>query len=140
MHYFRGPHPTGNVGVQINHIDPVKKGEVVWTINPQDVVVIGKIFEKGVFNPTRLVALTGSEVLKPRYYRTKLGASVKPLLKDNVKEGNNRYISGNVLTGSKISKEGFNVQVGSINCVYYCEYFKSFDRDNLILECGCEVH
>ena len=107
LHKFRGPHPAGNVGVQINHVDPVKKGEQVWTVNAQDVIVIGKLFEKGVFNPTRLVALTGSEVIKPRYYRTKLGASVKPLLKDNVKEGNNRYISGNVLTGSKISKEGF---------------------------------
>ncbi len=107
LHQFRGPHPAGNVGVQINHIDPVKKGEQVWTVNAQDVIVIGKLFEKGVFNPTRLVALTGSEVINPRYYRTKLGASVKPMLKDNVKEGNNRYISGNVLTGSKISKEGF---------------------------------
>jgi len=107
LHKFRGPHPAGNVGVQINHIDPVKKGEQVWTINAQDVIVIGKLFEKGVFNPTRLVALTGSEVINPRYYRTRLGASVKPLFKDNVKEGNNRYISGNVLTGSKISNEGF---------------------------------
>jgi len=107
LHHFRGPHPTGNVGVQINHIDPVKKGEQVWTVNAQDVIVIGKLFEKGVFNPTRLVALTGSDVINPRYYRTKLGASVKPLLKDNVKEGNNRYISGNVLTGNKINKEGY---------------------------------
>lgn len=108
LHHFKGQHPTGNVGIQINHIDPVKKGERVWTVNPQDVVVIGKLFEKGVFDPTRLVALTGSEIKKPRYYRTKLGASVKPLVKDNVKNnGNNRFISGNVLTGSKINKEGY---------------------------------
>lgn len=107
LHHFKGKHPAGNVGVQINHIDPVKKGEVVWTINPQDVVLIGKLFEKGVFNPTRLVAFAGSEVVNPRYYRTRLGASIKTLVKDNVTDGNNRFISGNVLTGSKISKEGF---------------------------------
>jgi Na+-transporting NADH:ubiquinone oxidoreductase subunit A len=101
-----GPHPAGNVGVQIHHIDAMNKGEVVWTLKPQDVLAIAKLFTKGHFDASRIVALTGSEIIKPRYYRTMLGASIKPMIVDNVTEGNHRYISGNVLTGSNIGAEG----------------------------------
>lgn len=107
LHHFTGPHPAGNVGIQIHHIDPVNKGEVVWTVNPQDVVIIGRLFEKGIFDASRIVALAGSEVKTPRYYKTMLGASIAPMVKDNVKEGNVRYISGNVLTGKKILNDGY---------------------------------
>ena len=107
LNHFRGPHPTGNVGIQIHHVDPINKGDIVWTVNPQDVVIIGRLFEKGVFDAARVVALAGSEVKTPRYYKSMLGASIVTLVKENVEEGNFRYISGNVLTGSRIMKDGY---------------------------------
>ncbi|MGC9470559.1 MAG: Na(+)-translocating NADH-quinone reductase subunit A [Bacteroidales bacterium] len=106
-HLFSGPHPSGNVGIQIHHVAPVNRGEKVWTVNPQDVLLIGRLFSKGLLDATRIVALTGSEVLKPRYYRTMLGASVKKLLENNLTGERIRVISGNVLTGRRISREGF---------------------------------
>lgn len=106
-HFFSGPHPAGNVGVHIHHIDPINKGEVVWTVNLQDLISIGRLFEEGRYKPERIVALSGSEVLSPRYHVVRSGASILPLVDKNVKDGELRYISGNVLTGSKIDKEGF---------------------------------
>lgn len=103
---FSGPHPAGNVGIQIHHISPINKGEAVWYLNPQDVLIIGRLFTQGVFDATRLVAVTGSQVVKPKYYKMIAGSSVKNVLKGNVKEGKSRYISGNVLTGTKIPAEG----------------------------------
>jgi Na+-transporting NADH:ubiquinone oxidoreductase subunit A len=117
LHSFRGPHPAGNVGIQIHHIDPVNKGDIAWTVNPQDVVIIGRLFEKGIFDASRIVTLAGSEVETPRYYKTMLGASIVPLVKDNVKEGNLRYISGNVLTGKKILNDGYIGYYDSMVCV-----------------------
>lgn len=105
--YFSGPHPAGNAGVHIHHIDPVNKGEVVWVINLQDIITIGRLFIEGIYKPERIVALTGSEVIQPRYYKMLSGASVASLVKDNVRPGNLRYISGNVLTGSRISGSGY---------------------------------
>ena len=107
INYFSGPHPSGNPGIQIHHIDPVHKNGTVWYINPQDLLVVGRLFMRGIADFSRIVALTGSEVLKPRYFRTIMGASVDNLLKDNLKGGNNRFISGNVLTGSRIPSDGF---------------------------------
>ena len=106
-HYFSGPHPAGNVGVHIHHLDPVNKGEVVWYVNFQDVIAIGRLFEEGIYRPERIVALTGSEVIHPQYYKMMSGGSVTQLVSGNVKAGNLRYISGNVLTGTKISPDGF---------------------------------
>ncbi len=103
-----GPHPAGNVGIQIHHIDPVNKGEVVWCINPQDVVIIGKLFNLGKFDASRVVALTGSQVKDPKYYKTIVGGAVKNMISDaGLKEGENRIISGNVLTGKQISYDGY---------------------------------
>jgi Na+-transporting NADH:ubiquinone oxidoreductase subunit A len=106
FHYFTGPHPAGNPGIQIHHIRPVNKGEVVWYIQPQEVIMIGRLFRKGVYDALKVIALTGSEIRKPLYYKLISGASIEPLVKDNVTPGNHRYISGNVLTGSKITKTG----------------------------------
>lgn len=105
--YISGPHPAGNVGIQIHHLDPVNKGEVVWYINFQDVFAIGNLFEEGVYKPERIIALTGSEVINPRYYRGLSGCSVAPMIRDNIKSWNLRYISGNVLTGTKINADGY---------------------------------
>ena len=105
---FDGPHPAGNVGVQINHIAPVNKGETVWTIDPQAVIFIGRLFNTGHVDFTRTVAVTGSEVLKPAYVKLKVGALLTGVFENNVtKDKALRYISGNVLTGKQISANGY---------------------------------
>ncbi|MFT7589267.1 MAG: Na+-transporting NADH:ubiquinone oxidoreductase subunit A, partial [Limisphaerales bacterium] len=106
INWFDGPHPAGNVGVQIHHIDPINKADVVWTIRPQDVITIGKLFTDGIYDPERVVALAGPEVIRPRYIKTRLGANISELLKDNLQTSNVRVISGNVLTGSEIPEDG----------------------------------
>jgi len=107
IHRIIGKHPVGNVGVQIHHINPINKGEVVWHVNPQHVVQIGNLFLKGIYEATKIIALTGSEVIKPVYYKIIAGASIKELIENNIKSEKVRYISGNVLTGRKIYKNGF---------------------------------
>ncbi len=103
---FSGPHPAGCVGVQIHHIDPINKGDIVWTINPFGVIQIGKLFLNGVYDASKIIAVAGSEVKNPQYYKTVTGASIKKFVADNVKGENVRYISGNPLTGSSIGKDG----------------------------------
>ena len=103
---FSGPHPVGCVGVQIHHLDPISKGDVVWTINPFGVIQLGKLFLNGTYDASRLVALTGSEVSNPQYYKTYTGASVKKMLNKNLKTEHVRVISGNALTGVSIGNEG----------------------------------
>lgn len=107
LNRFKGPHPAGNVGVQIHQVAPINKGETVWTLNYQDVIIIGRLFLEGKLDTERHIALTGSEVEKPRYYKVRLGASIKNMTEGNVRSGKNRFISGNVLTGTKISPEGY---------------------------------
>ncbi|MGV6861825.1 MAG: Na(+)-translocating NADH-quinone reductase subunit A [Putridiphycobacter sp.] len=102
-----GKHPAGNVGTQIHHIDPINKGEYVWTVNAQDVALIGKVFRTGKFDLSKVIALTGSEVKAPKYYKTIVGTSVKNILAGNISSDNYRVISGNVLTGDKIENDGF---------------------------------
>ncbi len=104
---FSGPHPSGNVSVHISRIDPINKGDIVWYINAVDVVTIGNLFLTGKYDPERVIALTGSEVQNPKYYKTRLGASIETMVSGNVIGDNNRFISGNVLTGSKIYDAGF---------------------------------
>lgn len=105
---FSGPHPAGNVGIQIHHTSPVNKGEVVWTIDPQAVVFIGRLFETGKLNMTKVIALAGSEVKAPQYYRTIHGASLEKLFsKQTKKEVNERFISGNVLTGTRVEPSDY---------------------------------
>lgn len=106
-HRFDGPHPSGNVGIQIHHIDPVNKGEIVWYVNPQAVVTIGKLFLEGRYDATRIIALTGSEITNPHYYKVISGAQLPLLFKDNLNSSEVRFISGNVLTGQKVDKNGF---------------------------------
>lgn len=103
---FSGPHPAGNVGVQIHHINPINKGEVAWTINPYAVVQIGKFFLEGIYDGSKLVAVTGSEVSTPQYYKTYLGANIGKFLNNNLNSKHVRVISGNVLTGTSIGTDG----------------------------------
>ncbi|MCK5765472.1 MAG: Na(+)-translocating NADH-quinone reductase subunit A [Bacteroidales bacterium] len=104
---FSGPHPAGNVSTQISRISPLNRGEVVWYLRPQEVLSIGRLFTQGKLDPSRVIALTGSEIESPVYYKTILGADISGMTDGNVKEGKLRYISGNALTGTKIEKTGF---------------------------------
>ncbi len=103
---FSGPHPVGCVGVQIHHLDPINKGQVVWTISPAGVIQIGKLFLNGVYDASRLIAVAGSEVKAPQYFKTYTGASVKKFIEGNLNSDNVRVISGNPLTGTAIGKDG----------------------------------
>ncbi|GAB4236415.1 MAG: Na(+)-translocating NADH-quinone reductase subunit A [Ekhidna sp.] len=102
-----GPHPSGNVGVQIHHIDPISKGDIVWTVSPIGVALIGKLFLEGIYDTSKLVALTGSQVKEPVYVKTYAGACLNKLLADNVEGDNNRFVSGNVLTGESVGADGY---------------------------------
>ncbi|WP_290699792.1 Na(+)-translocating NADH-quinone reductase subunit A [Lacinutrix sp.] len=108
VHKVSGPHPAGNVGTLINKIDPVNKGETVWTVAAQDLVIIGELLLTGKFNAERTVALVGSSVKKPRYFRTKIGSEIATMVYDNGvdKDGNDRIISGNVLSGKQVKPDG----------------------------------
>ncbi|MBN2214954.1 MAG: Na(+)-translocating NADH-quinone reductase subunit A [Bacteroidales bacterium] len=107
LNSFTGPHPAGNAGIQIHHIDPVNKGDVIWYVTPQDIISIGRLFLHGIYDPSKIIALTGSEVLKPRYFRLISGSSISNIVRDNITGGCLRYISGNVLTGTKIQPDGY---------------------------------
>src|SRR5690606_30824271 len=102
LNQFSGPHPAGCVGVQIHHLDPINRGEIVWTIHPGGVIQIGKLFLNGIYDASRIVALAGSEVRRPQYFKTYLGASISKMIADNLKSEHVRCISGNVLTGRHI--------------------------------------
>ena len=107
LHAFQGKHPAGNVGVQIHHIDPINKGEKVWTLNIQDVAILGNLFVTGKLDMTRVIAVAGSCVAEPQYYRVVAGASVESILGGKLSNEHARVISGNVLTGRNVGKEGF---------------------------------
>ncbi|AKP51363.1 Na(+)-translocating NADH-quinone reductase subunit A [Cyclobacterium amurskyense] len=104
---FSGPHPAGNVGVQIHHVAPINKGDILWTINPYGVVQIGKLFINGIYDASKLVAITGSEVKNPSYAQTYIGSCVDSYVAGNTKSNNLRVVSGNVLTGEKINSDGY---------------------------------
>jgi len=101
-----GPHPAGNVGVQIHQIDPINKGDVVWYLHPQDVIAIARLFTVGKYDVSRIVALCGSQIQKPRYYRSIAGACISNLLNENTKDGKSRIISGDILSGTQINPDG----------------------------------
>jgi Na+-transporting NADH:ubiquinone oxidoreductase subunit A len=107
---FDGPHPAGNASVQINHIQPLSRGEIVWTIDPANVLFIGRLFNKGIVDFSRWIAFTGSEV-KPEeriYYSMLPGACIGELVKNSTESSPEhlRCISGNVLTGTQIAPDG----------------------------------
>ena len=108
VNVFDGPCPAGNVGVQVNHLCPVNKGEVVWTVEPTAVLFIGRLFNTGKVDLTRCVAFVGSEVKKPAYVDMMVGQELNTLLANSLKNTKHvRIINGNVLTGVPTTKEGF---------------------------------
>ncbi|WP_291119492.1 Na(+)-translocating NADH-quinone reductase subunit A [Flavobacterium sp. UBA6135] len=106
LHKVYGPHPSGNVGVQIAKIDPINAGERVWIVAPQDVAIIGDLFLTGKFDATKVIALTGSEVANPQYYSVKFGAQMKDVVSGKLSSDNVRIISGDVFTGDKVTLDG----------------------------------
>lgn len=106
-HHFSGKHPAGNVGVQIHHINPINKGDKVWTVNIQDLIIIGRLFLTGKYDARKIIALAGSEVKNPGYYNVISGEEIKSIVDGKISNTNNRIISGNVLTGTKEELNGF---------------------------------
>ncbi len=119
--WFRGKHPVGNVGVQIHHIAPINSGDKVWTLNVQDVALIGDLFLKKIFNSKRIVALTGSEIGGPKYVETHIGANICQMISHMVVNENIRIISGDVLTGEQKFK---------------CEFLNAFDDQITVIPEG----
>jgi Na+-transporting NADH:ubiquinone oxidoreductase subunit A len=107
VYKFSGPHPSGNVGIQIHHIEPINKGDVVWTLKPVAVIWLGKLFLEGKCDLKQIIALAGSEVKNPQYYESCVGASVAGYIKDNLNSEHVRIISGNALTGERIKEDGY---------------------------------
>lgn len=115
-HTFDGVHPAGNVGVQIHHISPVNKGEVVWTLDMYTVAAIGRLFKNGVYDVKKVIAVTGPRAHKPSYIECVPGINFSQISEYvNIKGDKNsketplpvRYISGNVLTGDSVGKDGY---------------------------------
>lgn len=107
---FVGPHPAGNVGVQIHHIDPINKGDVVWTVDVQHVAMIGRFFRTGKVDMSKIIALTGSETAQPRYFSVITGLPINSIVRQKElrsQTGKVRIISGNVLTGRRVEPEGY---------------------------------
>ncbi|MEN6619364.1 MAG: Na(+)-translocating NADH-quinone reductase subunit A [Rikenellaceae bacterium] len=113
-HSFDGPHPAGNVGVQIHNIDPINKGDVVWTIDLYSVAAIGKLFTKGIYDVRKIIAITGPRVKNPSYVECLPGMCMSDIKEYILTNGENkgdqlpvRYVSGNILTGDNVGPEGF---------------------------------
>ena len=119
VNVFEGPAPAGNVGVQINHINPVNKGEVVWTMAPEVVIMLGRLINSGEVDFTRTIAVAGSEVKAPKYAKVIVGAKLSDVLEGQIdKSANNRIIDGNVMTGLKSSLDGFlGAQTTEVNVI-----------------------
>jgi len=103
IHRINGNHPAGNVGVQISKIDPINSGDRVWVVNPQDVAAIGNLFLTGKIDPERIIALAGSQVSDPQYYKVTQGTKIIDIVKGKLKDRKSRIISGNPLTGTSVS-------------------------------------
>lgn len=108
INIFDGPCPAGNVGVQVNHISPVNKGEVVWIVEPTAVIFFGRLFDEGKVDLTRTVAIAGSEVNNPCYVDALIGTPLSVLLKGKINQDDSiRIINGNPLSGSKTSIDAY---------------------------------
>ena len=106
VNFVKGAHQAGNVGVQMHHIDPINKGEVVWYINPQDVLILGRYSLTGKYDATKIVAVTGENIAERKYVKTLIGSSINSIIPCKPAE-NSRVISGNPLTGSSVEADGY---------------------------------
>ena len=132
FHAFEGPHPAGNVGVQINHICPINKGEVVWTVDLHLVAVIGRLFLTGKYDTRRVIAVAGPAAVKPSYVEVTAGVSMKDLA-EYFGEGDVRVISGDVLSGEAVGREGFlGFYHNQVSVIKEGKYFEMFGWANPI--------
>ena len=106
-HTVKGPHPAGNVGIHIHHIAPLGSNDHVWVINAQDVLRIGNFFLTGELDISLIITLGGPSVLNPAHIKSRLGTPISSHIENNVKDGDHRIISGDVLTGTKIDYNDF---------------------------------
>ena len=107
QHTFEGKHPAGNVGVQIHHISPIRKGETVWTVSLLMLAAIGKLFNTGKYDVRRKIAVTGPKAINPAYVEGYPGIAIKDVAEFYNAEENLRYVSGDVLTGTNVGANGF---------------------------------
>jgi len=107
INQFSGPHPAGNVGTQIHHLDPINKGDIAWTIAPYGVVQFGKFVLEGIYDASKVIALTGSELTQRGYVKTYTGANVSTFVGGSAQADSLRIIAGNVLTGEKVDAQGY---------------------------------
>ena len=123
---IEGPHPAANASVLINHTKPINKGETVWTVDPANVIIIGRLFNKGIADFSRKVVITGSETKEQGYVQAISGCTIKSLVGGRVAtDAHVRIISGNVLTGTKVSME---------------DYLGAFDNQITVIPEGDETH
>jgi Na+-transporting NADH:ubiquinone oxidoreductase subunit A len=119
-----GPHPAGNIGVVLNHIQPINNKDIIWTVEGHHLPILGKIFSDGIFDPSITINIAGPCVKKPSYIKTRLGCPVDIYCQDNLTTDDVRIISGNVLTGREINLDGYtNFYDSSISIIE-----KSFER------------
>ena len=102
QHYsVKGPHPAGNLSLHIQILCPLNMGDRIWSVNPEDVANLGRFIDSGVYSPQRTVAISGNAIGKPKYFQTKIGVELSPILdKVEIKHDNVRVINGDVLTGT----------------------------------------
>jgi len=105
--FVEGPHPSGNIGVILNHVDPINNKDIIWTIKPQHLVILGKAFSYGIYDFKTTINLAGPGVKNPSYISSRLGANINNLCKDDLVDSSLRIISGDVLTGKHTSIENF---------------------------------
>ncbi len=127
LSYFNGPHPTGNVGVQMHHVAPIDLKDPAWVLGVQEVLTIGKLFMDGKFDASRIVALTGDELEAPKYVRTYQGANIGDLVNGNIKGEKTRFVAGDVLSGKTTDTDGFlNFFDDQITTLEEGDYFEMF--------------
>ena len=109
VYKIKGAHPSGNESFQINRIDPLNSGEIIWVIKPEDIANIGSFFMTGIFNPKRTVAVSGDSLKSPKYYDAIIGSPISSLVdsKEIPNSEEYRFINGDPLSGSKVEYSGF---------------------------------
>jgi len=127
LHKVSGKHPAGNVGIQIAQVDPINSGDRLWVVNPQDVASIGSLFLTGKYDPTKVIALSGSQVEGPQYYSVIQGAQISDIVAGKLKSGKSRIISGNPLTGKAVGpKNSLGFYHDSVSVIPVGDHYEFF--------------
>ena len=125
--YFKGPHPSGNTGIQIHHLAPIRGANKVWTVGIQEVITIGNLFLNNIYDASRIIAIVGEDIETPGYINTYLGADITESVRVCLKDSKCRVISGNVLTGeTKEYGEFLNAFDYMISVIPTGNYFEPF--------------